>query len=519
MKESTLIAIGLVLALLTLCEPADAQIGAEVSVPVHLQNGQEFQMEIEELIAAGQGLFEAMWTSQEGAGRPLNKGTGVLLSDTSSPLVFPRNFNRISGPDANSCSGCHNKPSVGGGGDVAANVFVQGQRFDFATFDIQDAHPLRGTVDERGQLATLDNIANERKTVGMHGSGFIEMLARQITFDLQGIRDGISPGGSAPLVSKGISFGVLSRDLSGNWITSGVSGLPFLSLQTLGPPFPPSLIIRPFHQAGAVISLREFTNTAFNHHHGIQSEERVRHNIDADKDGFVNELTIADMTAVTIFQATLPVPGRVISRDPVVEAAVINGESKFAEIGCTGCHTAALPLENQGWIYSEPNPFNPLGTLHYGPSLSVDLTSDRLPPPRLQEADGVVWVPAYTDFKLHDLTTGPDDPDREPLDMQQSARATAFFAGNSKFITRKLWGIANQHSFGHHGRYTTMREAIHAHNGEAAATKAAFLALSSYDRDSIIEFLKSLQILPPGTETLCVDEHLTSRECPAGILP
>ena len=161
-----------------------AQIGVEVAVPIHLQNGQEFRMGVEDLVAAGRALFQAMWTVQEGGGRPLTKGTGKALADPTSPLVFPRNFNRVSAPDANSCSGCHNKPTVGGGGDIVANVFVLGQRFDFATFDIADFMRTRGAVDEIGALTRLQTIANSRKTVAMSGSGFIEMLARPITADL-----------------------------------------------------------------------------------------------------------------------------------------------------------------------------------------------------------------------------------------------------------------------------------------------------------------------------------------------
>ena|SRR5436190_12540438 len=79
-----------------------AQIGREVAIPLHLQDGQEFQTGINGLIAYGEKLFKAEWTAQEGAGRPLTKGTGLALSDSNSPLVFPRNFNRISGPDTNS---------------------------------------------------------------------------------------------------------------------------------------------------------------------------------------------------------------------------------------------------------------------------------------------------------------------------------------------------------------------------------------------------------------------------------
>src|SRR5215831_1829043 len=164
---------------------AVAQLGREVAVQTHLNDGQEFQVSTKELIAYGKSLFTAVWTSQEGGGRPLTKGTGNPLTDASAPLLFPRNFNRISAPDSNSCSGCHNKPTIGGGGDIVANVFVLGQRFDFATFNTDDSIPTNGAADELGIHVTLQSIADSRKTIAMNGSGFVEMLARQITADLQ----------------------------------------------------------------------------------------------------------------------------------------------------------------------------------------------------------------------------------------------------------------------------------------------------------------------------------------------
>jgi cytochrome c peroxidase len=501
--------IGL-LATFLLAHAADPakKIGREVAIPVHLQDGDEFTLSTKDLIAFGKKLFTAMWTSQEGAGRPLSKGTGAPLSDPSNPLTFPRNFNRISGPDTNSCSDCHNKPIIGGGGDIVGNVFVLGQRFDFASFDRLDDILTGGALDERGQPVTLQNIANSRKTIGMFGSGFIEMLARQITADLQAIRNATAPGAQRSLVSKGISFGTISHRADGTWDVSHVEGLPAASVATTGTT-PPSLMIRPFHQAGNVISLRQFTNNAFNHHHGIQSEERFGTGVDADGDGFVNELTRADVTAATVFQATLPVPGRVVPNDPEIGAAIQLGEQRFNTIGCASCHIAALPLDKNGWIYTEPNPYNPAGNLQVGQAdvLAIDLTSEQLPGPRLKPHDGVVWVPAFTDFKLHDCTTGLGDPNREALDMNAAAGSDPFFAGNGKFITRKLWGIANQHSFGHHGLYTTMREAVLAHSGEALFARQAFEQLSEYERDSVIEFLKSLQILPVETHTVVVDEN------------
>src|SRR5215472_3875709 len=92
-------------------------IGKELSIAVHLKDGDELQMRVPDLLAFGSQLSQARWTVQEGQGRPLTKGTGNPLSDPSSPLVFPRNFDRLSGPDSNSCLGCHNTPFSGGGGD------------------------------------------------------------------------------------------------------------------------------------------------------------------------------------------------------------------------------------------------------------------------------------------------------------------------------------------------------------------------------------------------------------------
>ena len=44
----------------------------------------------------------------------------------------------------------------------------------------------------------------------------------------------------------------------------------------------------------------------------------------------------------------------------------------------------------------------------------MDLSSESLPPPRLAPDNGVVRVPAFTDFKLHDICAGPGDPNGEP---------------------------------------------------------------------------------------------------------
>lgn len=472
-----------------------SEIGREVAIPRHLQDGEEFDLSTNALVRYGKKLFEARFTAQEGAGRPLTKGTGAPLSDPNSRLIFPRNNNRVSGPDSNSCAGCHNQPISGGAGDLSTNVFVLGQRFDFATFDGNDVAPMRGAVDERGKAATLQSIANGRSTVDMFGAGYYEMLARQITADLQAIRDRLQPGQQARLQSKGILFGTLARNGDGSWNTAGVDGLCPESLVSSDPQHPPSLLILPFHQAGATVSLRVFTNDAFNQHHGMQSTERFGIGMDPDGDGVTDELTRADITASTLFQATLPVPTRALPHDPALRRAAPEGEEVFRQIGCAGCHVPALPLNHRGWIYTEPNPYNPAGNMRAGdaPTVSVDLAGDELPQPRLKPVNGTVMVPLYTDFKVHDICSGPNDPNREVLDANQTAGTEAFFAGNPKFLTRRLWAVGGKPNYFHHGQFTTIREAILNHFGEALEAQQAFRALSSYQQGAIIEFLRTLK--------------------------
>jgi hypothetical protein len=162
-----------------------------------------------------------------------------------------------------------------------------------------------------------------------------------------------------------------------------------------------------------------------------------------------------------------------------------------------------------------------LGPANYpvsAPALTVDLTSSALPLPRLRAHNGSILVEAYTDLKLHDIsaTSNPaTDPECEPLDQNQPAGSPGFFAGNCKFITRKLWGFYNQGgAFMHHGKFTTAREALEAHNGEAVASRQAFDALPKMLQNDLIEFLKSLQVLPPGAKSLVVDQYGKPRPWP-----
>ncbi len=501
----------------------DPQIGREHALGRHLADGEEHNLTVRELITWGRRIFCANWTEQDGAGRPQTKGNGQPLSDPTSPLVGSRSLNRLSGPDANSCFGCHNMPFgiPGGGGDFASGVFVLGQRFDFITFDNSDLIPTKGSVDENETAVSLQTFGNFRRSPGLFGAGYIEMLAREMTADLQSIRDHLPPGQSAPLVSKSICFGRVTRRQDGSWDVSEVRGLPHQSLHSSAPVDPakaPSLIVRPWHQAGSVVSLREFSNNAFNQHHGMQSTERFGDNTDADGDGVLNELTRAEITAVSVFQAVVQVPGRVIPNDPKIEKAIAVGEFVFAKIGCATCHVPSLPLSKEGWTYSEPGKYNPPGNLRASQveQVKISLIDPRLPQPRLVPASRtstVIEVPAYTDFRLHNIC-GPDERNYEPLDQNQPSWSPRFHEGNREFLTKRLWGVGNSPPYFHHGLYNTLRRSVLAHHGEAEASRQAFADATTYERDCLIEFLKSLQVLPPSISDLVVDERFRKKRWP-----
>ena len=51
-----------------------------------------------------------------------------------------------------------------------------------------------------------------------------------------------------------------------------------------------------------------------------------------------------------------------------------------------------------------------------------------------------------------------------------------------------------------------MAEVIELHGGEATDSRDAFLRLGRRDRNAIVEFLKTLQVLPEGETRLVIEE-------------
>jgi CxxC motif-containing protein (DUF1111 family) len=131
---------------------------------------------------------------------------------------------------------------------------------------------------------------------------------------------------------------------------------------------------------------------------------------------------------------------------------VMAGEQLFQSIRCATCHT---------------------------PTLRTGISEI----PQLSEVE----FHPYTDLLLHDMGPELDDGYTEGI------------ATTAEWRTAPLWGLGLTEQFQggrpyylHDGRARSLQEAIDYHGGEAAASRAAFQALSQEEQDQLFAFLKSL---------------------------
>lgn len=434
-------------------------------------------LSLKEITEHGELLFVAKFNTCDGRGRPETTGGGDFrmvptISEEGEPVDAGQIAKlRTSAPDADACAGCHNDPGVGAAGDFVANVFVLAQALDPVTLSVSPSR------------------SNSRNTLGMHGAGPIEMLAREMTMDIMEQFADITSDGTYTLSTKGVDFEI---EVVGGAVVEA-EGIDH------------DLIVKPFHQAGKVISLREFSANAMNHHHGMQAEERFDlnpakgFNPDFDNDGVERELTIGDLTAISIFQAQLGTPVQVRPKTKAERDQVDRGMQVFDDIGCEGCHKAEMVLDSRYFV--EPNPFNPPGTCAGGvdgcPDYAFDMTKEG-DGQRLEKGPkGTAIVRAYTDLKRHNLCDDSGPGAIRWLCNEQLAQGRPDQdgkPGTEFFLTRKLWDVGNTAPYGHRGDISTITEAILLHGGEGRASRDAFASIPVDDQKALVAFLKSLQV-------------------------
>ena len=368
--------------------------------------------DLQSLLDRGKHLFTSKFTELDGGGRP--KATQAIVPTLRKRGENPR-FQRTSGPDSGACSSCHNEPITGGAGDFVANVFVS-EGFESANFDSIDAQ-----------------FSNERNTITVTGDGLLELLAREMTAELRLQRSAALKQAhetmqdvEVKLETKGVKFGVLVAKPNGVIDVSKLQGIDT------------DLVLRPFSRKGVFTSLRQFTINALNAHHGMQATERFgvrwtgKH--DFDGDGKPDEINEGDVSAPTLWQATLAPP---VVRDDLPDnwkAAAARGETSFAGLGCNSCHVQNLPLKSLS--FTEPGPFDAAGTLRAGDvpeTIKVDL-AQRDWASRLKRNDKGEWlVPLFGDLKRHVIVDeGADQLGNELMGQR--------FVERDVFKTTELWG-------------------------------------------------------------------------------
>lgn len=422
--------------------------GPAISVfPDHEKIGKSYPLK--RAISDGKRLFVTKFNLADGAGRPFATEHN-FPTRRSEPGP---NFQRVAGPDASSCAGCHNQPKIGGSGEFATNVFVAAPQFG-------------ATLNESINPA----FANERNTRSLWGIGGIEIAATEMSRELIRLKDAAARRAQkdgreveVKLSAKGVQFGYLVVTPDGDVDTTRLEGIS------------PDLVIKPFNAKGTVVSIRDFTVVALNQHHGIEPTEmfgEARTGFkDFDGDGIESEFSTGQTTALTLWQASLPAPdNHGFQRHP--------GFNLFKQIGCDNCHLPALHLQSN--VFKEPNEFNREGVL--APEDTKNLI--RVPLPLGRDANGYV-IHAYTDLKRHVMC---DDKRNYFCNERKKQDKVPL----NEFMTSRLWDLNTKAPYCHRGDCTSVTEAIEAHGGEASASTDAFDALPRKDKVTLVQFLKSL---------------------------
>jgi len=418
------------------------------------------------LIARGRELFKAKFTTADGAGRP--KATQAIIPTKRKSGVNPP-FSRTSGPDSNSCFGCHNDPIAGGSGDDVSNAFVS-EGFESAQFDSTDP-----------------SFSSERHTIALIGAGLVELLAREMTADLQAVRtEAVKQARAteedcrADLVSKGVRFGWIAAHPDGEVDLDSVDGVDA------------DLIVRPFSRKGVFTSLRQFTINALNAHHGMEAVERFGVRWTGSRDfaesGVPDAVTAGDVSALVAFQATLPPPTVKTELPEDWRVAAKQGSELFKSLGCASCHIETLPLKSL--VFTDPAPYDMAGTLRENETratIRIDLGALPFAKSLEKNEKGEWLIPLFSDLKRHLVV----DENVNALGNELQAQR---FVERDVFLTPRLWGVGSTAPYGHNGAFRMLDEVIVAHGGEARFARDAYLALAPEERDSVVAFLRSLVI-------------------------
>jgi mono/diheme cytochrome c family protein len=455
------------------------------------------------LVDAGGDLFHTPFNGLDGVG-------SFVREDGSKVARFAPLGPR--GPSAQACGECHAEPFPTSAG-LAHSAVVRAKK---------------------GTTSPL----NVRSVTSVFGNGILQLLAQEMTEELWTAREGASatakttPG--TPVVghlkSKGSEFGSIA-------VTATPAGAVTVDTsKVVG--VDPDLVVRPLGWKGDVPTLRNFSVGAAAGAMGLVADELVWKKAgagkypDVDGDGVGRELSVGDITAMTVYMAAQETPteagamatlgyAQALSADDAgrVEA----GRKVFAALGCATCHTPEMPLLNTR--FEEPT-LRGRGQYYdaalarldpaYDPKrpFAFDILQEAQPPRAEARSGGGATIRLYGDLKRHAMGRLLADPagtsdsigaDLEPLKHEGNVVSIPA----DQFLTAELWGVGNTGPWLHDNRAGTLREAVVLHGedtppaagapgrSEAQEARDAFVKAPAADQEALVAFLLSLRTFSP----------------------
>jgi CxxC motif-containing protein (DUF1111 family) len=320
-----------------------------------------------------------------------------------------------------------------------------------------------------------------RNPPSLAGAGLVELVASQLSSDLQRRRDEARRLAEdddteirIALGARGIDYGHLTVRPDGSIDTSELVGID------------DDLRVRPFGRKGRWATLREVIEDELLVHHGMLTDNLAATAVtdrvgsfgrsDPDGDSVTDEISEGQLTALTFFVAMQDVPQLVPPADGEVLSQWARGQADFVDLGCAECHVPRVRLDDAEYRV---------------PSRRANVTRRTFldtqgAEPRIEPAvdDDQLWVWLYSDLRRHDMGPGLAE-----------LRAEGSIPG-SVFVTPALWGVAVTPPYLHDGRAPTLAEAIALHGGEAAASAAAWAERDDEGRAPLLVFLTSLRRAP-----------------------
>jgi CxxC motif-containing protein (DUF1111 family) len=171
-----------------------------------------------------------------------------------------------------------------------------------------------------------------------------------------------------------------------------------------------------------------------------------------------------DVFLFTAFMTALaPVP-----RDFSDQISITRGDPLFSSAGCAGCHVRT----------TFRTPANPA---------PVDIGNGT----EFVRVPGNFAFNPFSDYLKHDMGTLGDMIGEAPPDDPANGLGDTV-ATTRQMRTAPLWGLRVRNRLLHDGRCSDVSCAVRAHDGQGAAARNAFNALSAADQHNLVQFVRSL---------------------------